>query len=67
MYCRFVRCRQMAAAALEAVESGELELEPPALHNIWRQWLHESRWAVRRLAENALRNGSGASNGWLNR
>ena len=41
----------MAAAALEAVESGELELDPPSMGQIWKQWLQESRYGYRRHTE----------------
>ncbi|XP_043242791.1 valine--tRNA ligase-like [Amphibalanus amphitrite] len=45
----FVRCEEMAAAALAAVESGDLVLEPPSLRHVWKQWLQESRdWCVSR-------------------
>ncbi|XP_037079325.1 probable valine--tRNA ligase, cytoplasmic [Pollicipes pollicipes] len=45
----FVRCDQMAAAALEAVEAGELVIDPPALAATWRKWLGGCRdWCVSR-------------------
>ena len=44
----------MASAALEAVESGRLTLDPPAMGNVWKQWLQESRYRSRSSMHNVV-------------
>ncbi len=45
----YVNCTQMAAAALQAVKSGQLELVPAQHADAWARWLGDARdWCVSR-------------------
>ncbi|PAA55654.1 hypothetical protein BOX15_Mlig030791g2 [Macrostomum lignano] len=45
----YVRCEGMAKRALDAVESGELQLIPEYHNRVWREWLSNCRdWCISR-------------------
>lgn len=45
----FLRCGEMAADAIEAVQSGEIKIQPDKFCTEWNRWLSESRdWCISR-------------------
>lgn len=46
---RYVKCLDMAAKAVEAVKSGELEIIPKMHEKTWFHWMDEMRdWCISR-------------------